>query len=179
MSTGSVPGSEAAGEPEKAFTAVERFIDDRARMLLARAPHSRAWKGVVELLVFGLKQGWACIFGAALLALLFATSLWYPQGALARNDFITIGAVVVQVLMVALRLETLRELRVIVLFHLVGTGMELFKTVWAPGFTRVRAICISSGSRCTAGSCMRRWAPIWCACTGCSICASRAILGAG
>ncbi len=30
--------------------------------------------------------------------------------------------------MVACRLETLRELRVIILFHLVGTGMEVFKT---------------------------------------------------
>ncbi len=40
----------------------------------------------------------------------------------------TLAAVLIQVLMVACRLETLRELRVIVLFHIVGTGMELFKT---------------------------------------------------
>ncbi len=118
-----------AARDEQGFTRVERFIDDRAHRLLARAPESRLWKGVVEFLVFGLKQGWACIFGAAMLALLFATRLWYPEGAvLARNDFVTIGAVVIQVLMVAFRLETLRELRVIVLFHIVGTGMELFKT---------------------------------------------------
>ncbi len=30
--------------------------------------------------------------------------------------------------MVAARLETLRELRVVVLFHVVGTVMEMFKT---------------------------------------------------
>lgn len=111
------------------FTAVERFIDRRARRLLARAPHSTPWKALVEFLVFGLKQAWASIFGAAMLAILFSTRLWYPEGVwLARNDFVTLAAVVVQVLMVAFRLETLRELRVIILFHLVGTGMELFKT---------------------------------------------------
>jgi uncharacterized membrane protein YoaT (DUF817 family) len=60
---------------------------------------------------------------------LFATRLRYPDdAALARNDFVTIAAVVIQVLMVAFKLESLRELRVIIVFHLVGTGMELFKT---------------------------------------------------
>jgi uncharacterized membrane protein YoaT (DUF817 family) len=111
------------------FTAVERFIDARAHRLLARAPDSTPWKALVEFLVFGLKQAWASIFGAAMLAILLSTRLWYPEGAwLARNDFVTVAAVVVQVLMVSFRLETLRELRVIILFHLVGTGMELFKT---------------------------------------------------
>ncbi len=110
-------------------TAVERFIDDRARRILQRAPRSRTARWLVEFAVFVLKQGWACIFGAAMLTVLFATALWYPEGAaLARNDFVTLAAVAIQVLMVVLRLETLRELRVIILFHLVGTGMELFKT---------------------------------------------------
>jgi uncharacterized membrane protein YoaT (DUF817 family) len=121
--------SEVGRSGEGNFTPVERFIDDRAHRLLARAPESRLWKGIVEFLVFGLKQAWACIFGAAMLAVLFATRLWYPDHALlARNDFVTIAAVVIQVLMVAFRLETLRELRVVILFHVVGTGMELFKT---------------------------------------------------
>lgn len=84
---------------------------------------------LVEFVVFALKQGWACVFGAAMLVLLFATAVWYPDGAaLARNDFVTLAAVAIQILMVVFRLETLRELRVIILFHIVGTGMELFKT---------------------------------------------------
>ncbi len=43
------PGAVDAGpeEPEKAFTAVERAIDGRAHVLLARAPHSRLWRGMV------------------------------------------------------------------------------------------------------------------------------------
>ncbi|GAA3743845.1 hypothetical protein GCM10022239_19080 [Leifsonia bigeumensis] len=110
-------------------TSVERFIDDRAHRILERMPAGRLSRWLVELVVFVLKQGWACVFGAAMLAVLFATALWYPDGAaLARNDFVTLAAVAIQVLMVVFRLETLRELRVIILFHIVGTGMELFKT---------------------------------------------------
>lgn len=110
-------------------TAVERYIDARARRILQRVPRSRTARWLVEFAVFALKQGWACVFGAAMLVLLFATAVWYPDGAsLARNDFVTLAAVAIQILMVAFRLETLRELRVIILFHIVGTGMELFKT---------------------------------------------------
>lgn len=84
---------------------------------------------LAELGVFALTQAWACLFGGALLAVLIAARLWYPDdAALARNDALTIAAVAIQAGMVATRLETLRELRVILLFHLVGTAMELFKT---------------------------------------------------
>jgi uncharacterized membrane protein YoaT (DUF817 family) len=117
-----------AGE-SSSLTAVERFIELRARKILDARPNGALRRWLVEFGVFVLKQGWACIFGAAMLAVLFATRLWYPPDALlARNDFVTIAAVVIQILMVAFRLETTRELRVIILFHIVGTGMELFKT---------------------------------------------------
>jgi uncharacterized membrane protein YoaT (DUF817 family) len=111
------------------LTSVERGIDDLAHRLLARVPATGAKAWLAELLVFGAKQAWACVFGAAMLVVLLAARLWYPDdAALARNDFLTIAAVCIQIIMVVARLETLRELRVIVLFHLVGTGMELFKT---------------------------------------------------
>jgi uncharacterized membrane protein YoaT (DUF817 family)/uncharacterized protein YajQ (UPF0234 family) len=111
------------------FTPLERRIDAAAHRLLARAPRSRAWSAFVEFLVFGAKQAWACIFGAALLVVILAARLWYPDDAwLARNDALTLAAVAIQVVMVATKLETLRELRVIILFHIVGTVMELFKT---------------------------------------------------
>lgn len=135
----------------RSFTSVEQRLDERAHRLLDNAPAGRR-SGFTEFMVFGLKQAWACIFGAALLAVLMAARLWYPEGAaLARNDFLTIAAVVIQILMVVTRLETLRELRVIVLFHLVGTVMELFKTdvgSWsyeAEGFLRIGAVPLFSG----------------------------------
>ena len=136
----------------RSATTVEQRIDARARRFLATAPAGGARSKLTEFVVFGLKQGWACIFGAALLVVLMAARLWYPESVgLARNDFLTLAAVVIQILMVAFRLETLRELRVIILFHLVGTVMELFKTdvgSWAyeaEGVLRIGAVPLFSG----------------------------------
>lgn len=111
------------------YTPVEERIDALAHRLLAGAPDRGARARLVEFLVFGAKQAWACIFGALLLAVIVAARLWYPDDAvLARNDLLVIAAVVIQIGMLVGRLESGRELWVIVLFHVVGTGMELFKT---------------------------------------------------
>ena len=134
------------------LTTAERAIDARFRAILARLPRRGPAGWLTELAVFGLKQAWACVFGGAMLAVIFAAHLWYPQDApFARNDFLTLAAVVIQIAMVAGRLETLRELRVVVLFHLVGTAMELFKThigswSYAPdGVLRLGAVPLFSG----------------------------------
>jgi uncharacterized membrane protein YoaT (DUF817 family) len=111
------------------LTTAERAIDARFRAVLARLPRHGPAGWLTEFAVFGLKQAWACVFGGAMLAVIFAAHLWYPRDAtVARNDVLTLAAVAIQIAMVAGRLETLRELRVVVLFHLVGTVMELFKT---------------------------------------------------
>ncbi|WP_295838684.1 DUF817 domain-containing protein [uncultured Microbacterium sp.] len=135
-----------------ALTSVEGRIDAAARRLLASAPTSGARARLVEFGVFVLKQAWACVFGAAFLVVVVAAKLWYPDdAALARNDALTIAAILIQVAMIAGRLETLRELRVVVLFHLVGTVMELFKTdvgSWAyaaDGVLRVGGVPLYSG----------------------------------
>ncbi len=90
-------------------------------------PGWHAW--LYEFLLFGFKQGWACLYGGLMLALLVATHLLYPDNAsLARYDFLTIAAFGIQIAMLVLRLETWEEARVILIFHIVGTIMELFKT---------------------------------------------------
>ena len=82
-----------------------------------------------ELLWFGIKQAWACLFGALMLALLISTWMFWPANApLTRYDFVTLGAIAIQIALLTLRLETKREAAVIVLFHITGTGMEIFKT---------------------------------------------------
>jgi len=82
-----------------------------------------------EILMFGIKQGWACLFGGLLLALIVATFLWWPVGAVvARYDALVLGAVAIQAGMLIFRLESWEEARVILLFHIAGTIMELFKT---------------------------------------------------
>ncbi len=111
------------------YTSLERRLDAWARSWLDRAPTAgwRSW--VVELLVFGIKQAWACVFGAAMLVLIVVTALVYPESAaLHRNDFLVLAAIAVQALMIGFRLESGRELWVVVLFHVAGTVMELFKT---------------------------------------------------
>ncbi|WP_411828049.1 DUF817 domain-containing protein [Luteolibacter sp. AS25] len=83
---------------------------------------------VGEFLWFGLKQAWACLFGALLLLGILATSVYYPDIPLTRYDFLVIYAVGIQLALFALKLESWREICVIFLFHLMATGMELFKT---------------------------------------------------
>ncbi|WIJ24853.1 DUF817 domain-containing protein [Devosia sp. RR2S18] len=110
------------------FTSVEAEIDRAAHRVLARLPRGRVADGVVEFIVFGLKQAWACLFGGLMLAMILLTRLWWPELGLNRYDFWFLAALAIQLGMIAFRLETLEEARVILIFHLVGTGMEVFKT---------------------------------------------------
>jgi uncharacterized membrane protein YoaT (DUF817 family) len=64
-----------------------------------------------------------------MLALLIATWLFWPVDApLGRYDFVTLMAIAIQIALLAIGLETRREAAVIVLFHVTGTLMEIFKT---------------------------------------------------
>lgn len=96
----------------------------------AWAARRGAWATVLhEFVVFGIKQAWACLFGGLMVALLIGTHLWYPAGAaLTRYDFLVVAAVAIQIAMLWLRLETWDEAKVIMLFHVAGTVMEIFKT---------------------------------------------------
>ena len=136
------------------FTPLEERIDrwaQRRTSTLATAGGMRRAR-LVELVVFGLKQAWACVFGAVMLVLLVTARMLYPDDApLARADALVLAAVAVQVAMLALRLESLREMGVIALFHLVGTAMEVFKTAvgsWAyetDGLLRIGEVPLYTG----------------------------------
>jgi uncharacterized membrane protein YoaT (DUF817 family) len=111
------------------FTSLEARIDAGAHAVLDRLPASGLYGGLVEFLVFGLKQAWACLFGGVMLALIIATKLFWPDGiALARYDFLFLAALAIQLSMLIFRLETVSEAKVILIFHIVGTLMEIFKT---------------------------------------------------
>lgn len=137
-----------AGLPTGTHT---RFAAVRTRMEgYEPRPGPQAW--TYEFLLFGFKQGWACLFGGLMLGLLLATHLLYPQGAaLARYDFLTLAALAIQLAMLAFRLETLEEAKVILAFHIVGTVMELFKTAagsWLypePSLLRIGGVPLFSG----------------------------------
>jgi uncharacterized membrane protein YoaT (DUF817 family) len=105
-----------------------RFIAQEAR-LAAWAERRRPTLLLYEFVRFGIKQGWASLFGALLLALLIGTHLLYPKGApLSRYDALVLAAFAIQAGMLAAKLETWEEAKVIFIFHLVGTAMEVFKT---------------------------------------------------
>ncbi len=119
------------GEADSAariWAPLARFVETEAR-IGEWAERQRVTHALYEFVRFGIKQGWACLFGALLLALLIGTHLLYPRGAwLARYDFLVIAAVAVQIAMLAFKLETVEEAKVIFIFHAVGTAMEVFKT---------------------------------------------------
>ena len=99
---------------------LERGLGDVIR---ARLPGPLA-----EFVMFGLKQGWACLFGALMLAgLILSDAIWSDTWALARYDALVLYAIALQVLFLACKLETIAEARVILLFHITGTAMEIFK----------------------------------------------------
>ena len=116
---------------------------------MARRPWTAAsW----EFIRFGLKQGWACLFGGIAITLMLLTWRFYPAGApLARYDVLFIGMIAVQAALLASRLETFEEAKVILAYHLVGTVMEIFKTAagsWIypePNFFRIMGVPLFSG----------------------------------
>lgn len=105
-----------------------------------------------EFVRFGVKQGWACLFGALMLAAILATHLFWPHGAmLARYDALFLAGLGIQAGLLALRLETPAEARTILLFHAVGTAMEVFKTAmgsWSypePNVLRIGGVPLFTG----------------------------------
>ncbi|MCG7493351.1 DUF817 domain-containing protein [Thalassobius sp. Cn5-15] len=135
---------------------IERRLGDRMR---ARLPHM-----VVEFVMFILKQGWACLFGICLLAAILATkAIWQPEWAFHRYDALVGISLGLQAAFLALKLESWEEAKVIALFHLTGTAMELFKVQagsWAypePGVLKLMGVPLFSGFMYAAvGSYMAR-----------------------
>lgn len=95
--------------------------------LLRRALPGKAAQHATEFLVFVAKEAASCVFAGSFLFLLAISSYVHIPG-LARYDFLFLSAIALQVLLIALRLENWREVAVLSLFHLIGMGLELYKT---------------------------------------------------
>ena len=102
--------------------------------------------------MFGIKQGWACLFGGSMVGLLLITRFYYPAHApLARYDFLVLAALAIQAGMLFFKLESYEEAKVIFAFHIVGTVMEIFKTSvgsWIypePSLLRIAGVPLFSG----------------------------------
>jgi uncharacterized membrane protein YoaT (DUF817 family) len=89
-------------------------------------PFGRVWH---ELLIFGVLQAWACLFAGVLLGFILLTKFSYPTWMpIARYDFLLLIALGMQFALLALKFERIEEAKVILIFHVVATVMELFKT---------------------------------------------------
>ena len=99
---------------------IERRLGDWMR---DRLPHWGA-----EFAMFVLKQGWASIYGFMLLfAIVVSSMVWRDTWWVTRYDALFLYAFGMQVFLLLARFESLREAKVILLFHVVGTVMEVFK----------------------------------------------------
>ena len=79
------------------------------------------------LMHFTWQEAAACFFAVYILGMLMITR-YYPLPFLPRYDYMLIFAVLMQIAMVwVFKMETVDELKVICLFHLLGTTMEIFK----------------------------------------------------
>jgi uncharacterized membrane protein YoaT (DUF817 family) len=123
---------------------IERRLSDWA--------HNHLPAPAYEFLSFGLKMAWASLYAGIMLVLILTTRwLWHPDWPLARYDFLTLAAVGTQILLLAFRLETLREAKVILIYHTVGTVMEIFKLKmgsWAypePGWLKLGGVPLFTG----------------------------------
>ncbi|CAN0327323.1 unnamed protein product, partial [Scytosiphon promiscuus] len=86
--------------PVPAQTRAQQRLHAARAALHARCVNGPVSQTVFEFVAFGIKQGWACLFGGLMLGLLLLTFVWYPEGApLSRYDFLVLGAVAIQVMM--------------------------------------------------------------------------------
>jgi len=105
-----------------------------------------------EFVVFVVKLAWASLFGGLLLiGIIVSKLIWSDALPLYRYDAVLIYAVSLQALFLWFRLETFDEAKVIVLFHITGTAMEMFKVnagSWAypePGMLKLLNVPLFTG----------------------------------
>lgn len=83
---------------------------------------------ITEFVMFVVKMGWATLFGGLLLlGMIVSRKIWQADWPIARYDALVGYALTLQILFLVFKLETFSEAKVILLFHLTGTIMEVFK----------------------------------------------------
>lgn len=133
-----------ADDRKEQRTALEQRL---SRWITPHLPHVAA-----EFVKFSIKQAWACLYAGIMLALIIVTKLvWSPDFAIARYDFLFAAALTTQLLLLAFRLETPKEALVILIYHIVGTVMEIYKvkmgswTYPEPGIIKLGGVPLFTG----------------------------------
>lgn len=107
-------------------------------------------RAIKQLTSFGMEQALSCLFPVIIFASLAITQVvTFP--VLPRYDWLLIICLFMQWMMVRSGLETVDELKVITLFHVIGLALELFKVhmgSWsypAEGYTKILGVPLYSG----------------------------------
>ena len=107
-------------------------------------------KSIVQLLHFGYHQAMSCIFPVAIFITLALTRV-IEIPFLYRYDAILLILLGVQFLMYRSGLESIDEIKVICIFHVIGLVLEIYKVwmgSWAypePGYTKLFGVPLYSG----------------------------------
>jgi uncharacterized membrane protein YoaT (DUF817 family) len=107
---------------ERSLSLDAYLLDSKSRPRL-----SGLRRAAVEFLWFGIKEARACLFAG----LFFLAVFGMPRAGILgipRYDLLLLIAVAIQAWMVWAKLETWDELKAITLFHVIGFGLEVFKT---------------------------------------------------
>jgi uncharacterized membrane protein YoaT (DUF817 family) len=99
------------------------FINDKTE----RSNLTGARRALTEFLWFGIKQARACLFAGLFFLAVFGVPRAGVLG-IPRYDLLLLIALAIQAGMVWAKIETWDELKAISFFHLLGFGLELFKT---------------------------------------------------
>jgi uncharacterized membrane protein YoaT (DUF817 family) len=105
---------------------------------------------LIELIAFGIKNAFSCLFPAFIFALLILSKvIEFPF--IPRYDLLLFACIAMQAFMYFSKLETAHEVLVITMFHLLGLVMEIYKVSmgsWSyPEFayTKIMGVPLYSG----------------------------------
>ncbi len=129
-----------------------RSIDKYLLRQHERAELSGIARFFVEFLYFGIKEARACLFAGLFFMAVFIVPREGMLG-IPRYDVLLIIALLIQAWMLWTKLETFDEFKAILLFHVIGFALEVFKTSsgiksWAYpdfGYTKLFGVPLFSG----------------------------------
>lgn len=107
-------------------------------------------RGLKQLIYFGWEQALSCVFPVVIFASLAITKM-VELPLFPRYDWLLLICLLMQWVMVRTGLETMDELKVITVFHLIGLVLELFKVhmgSWSypeDGYTKIFGVPLYSG----------------------------------
>lgn len=103
-----------------------------------------------QLVIFGYQQALSCIFPAVIFLTLAVTKV-VEIPYFHRYDLILFICLLAQIIMLVVKLETIDELKVICMFHLIGLALELYKVhmgSWSypeAGWSKIYGVPLYSG----------------------------------